>query len=89
MAHLFWLSERQLGRIQTFFPRSRGVNRVDESKVLSGTIHVLRQDYPGWMPHQFMDPTKPSTTVSAAGGIRAPLRCSSRSWHDPTAQGQG
>ena len=42
MAHLFWLSERQLESIQPFFPKSRDVNRVDDRKVLSGAIHVLR-----------------------------------------------
>ena len=39
---LLRLSERQLESIQPFFPRSRGVSRVDESKMLSGSIHVLR-----------------------------------------------
>ena len=42
MDRLFWLSEGQLERIKLFFPKSRGVRRVDESKVLSGSIHVLR-----------------------------------------------
>ena len=46
MACWFWLSERQPGRIKPFFPKSRGVSRVDESKVLSGSIHVLRHGLP-------------------------------------------
>lgn len=40
MEGLFWLSEEQLERIKPFFPKSRGVSRVDESKVLSGIIYV-------------------------------------------------
>ena len=42
MAHLFWLGEHQLERIKPFFPKGRGVSRVDDCKVLSGIIHVLR-----------------------------------------------
>ena len=42
----FWLTEHQLERIKLFFPKPRGVRRVDESKVLSGSIHVLRYRLP-------------------------------------------
>ena len=42
MDALFWLSEEQLERIKPFFPKSRGVSRVDDRKVLSGIIYVLR-----------------------------------------------
>ena len=42
MEGLFWLSEEQLERIQPFFPKSRGVSRVDDRKVLSGIIYVQR-----------------------------------------------
>ena len=38
----FWLREEQLERIKPFFPRSRGVSRVDDRKVLRGIIYVLR-----------------------------------------------
>ena len=40
MEGLFWLSEEQLERIKPFFPKSRGVSRVDDRKVLSGSIYV-------------------------------------------------
>ena len=39
---MFWLSEEQLERIKLFFPKSRGVSRVDDRKVLSGIIYVQR-----------------------------------------------
>ena len=67
---LFWLSEEQLERIKPFFPKSRGVSRVDDRKVLSGIIYVHVTACAGWMPQPPMDPTKPSTTVSAAGRRR-------------------
>ena len=42
MDGLFWLSQEQLERIKPFFPKSRGVRRVDDRKVLGGIIYVLR-----------------------------------------------
>jgi putative transposase len=42
MDDLFWLTDRQLGRIEPYFPLSHGVPRVDDRRVLSGIIHVIR-----------------------------------------------
>jgi len=42
MSHLFWLKEEHLKRIQHLFPKPRGVARIDDRKVLSGIIHVIR-----------------------------------------------
>ena len=42
MSDHFWLSEEQLARIKPYFPRSHGVPRVDDRRVVSGIIHVLR-----------------------------------------------
>jgi transposase len=42
MPELFLLSERQLARIAPFFPLSHGVPRVDNRRVLSGIIYVIR-----------------------------------------------
>ena len=42
MSDLFWLSTKQLQRIEGFFPLSHGVPRVDDRRVISGIIHVLR-----------------------------------------------
>ena len=70
MEGLFWLSEEQLERIKPFFPRSRGVSCIEERKVLSGIIYVHATACAGWMPHLLMDPTKRSTTASAAGRRR-------------------
>ncbi len=42
MSGQFWLSEDQLVRIEPFFPLSHGVPRVDDRKVVSSIIHVIR-----------------------------------------------
>ena len=42
MADLFWLTRTQLGRIAPFFPLSHGVPRVDDRRVISGILHVIR-----------------------------------------------
>lgn len=42
MSDQFWLCEEQLARITPYFPLSHGVPRVDDRKVVSGIIHVIR-----------------------------------------------
>src|SRR3954470_11560239 len=42
MADLFWLTKAQIQRIAPYFPLSHGVPRVDDQRVVSGIIHVLR-----------------------------------------------
>ncbi len=42
MSDYFWLNEEQLARMEPYFPLSHGVPRVDDCKVISGIIHVLR-----------------------------------------------
>ena len=46
MDGLFCLCEGQLESIKPFFPKSRGVRRVEDRKVVSGSIHVLRYRLP-------------------------------------------
>lgn len=43
MRDYFYLSENQLDRIRPYFPKSHGVPRVDDRRVLSGIIHVLKR----------------------------------------------
>jgi putative transposase len=38
----FWLTKAQLKRIEPFFPRARGIPRVDDRRVVSGIIYVIR-----------------------------------------------
>lgn len=42
MSDQFWLSREQLCRIEAHFPLSHGVPRVDDRRVVSGIIHVIR-----------------------------------------------
>jgi transposase len=41
--NLFWLSDEQWGRIERHVPTDvRGVERVDDRRVISGIVHVLK-----------------------------------------------
>lgn len=42
MSDLFWLSEEQLTRIEPFFSLAHGIPRLDDRRVISGIIHVLK-----------------------------------------------
>ena len=39
---LHYLSQAQIQRIRPYFPLSHGVSRVDDKKVLSGIIYVIK-----------------------------------------------
>jgi transposase/predicted DNA-binding ribbon-helix-helix protein len=39
---LFWLSQAQFDRIKPHFPLAHGVPRVDDLRVVSGIVHVIR-----------------------------------------------
>ena len=40
---LFWLSDEEWGRIAPYLPRGRrGAHRVDDRRVISGIIHMLK-----------------------------------------------
>jgi transposase len=58
MGDLFLLSERQMSRIAPHFPLSHGVPRVDDRRVVSGIVYVIRnglqwKDAPkGYGPHK-------------------------------------
>ena len=42
MSSLFLLSARQLARISPFFPLAHGVPRVDDRRVVSGIVYVIK-----------------------------------------------
>ena len=42
MRDLFWLSEEQMARMEPFFPLAHGVPRVDDRRVISGIIFVIK-----------------------------------------------
>ena len=42
MADLFLLSKAQMRRIEPYFPLSHGIARVDDRRVISAIIYVIR-----------------------------------------------
>lgn len=58
MTDMFLLSDRQMARIAPQFPPSHGVPRVDDRRVVSGIVYVIRnglqwKDVPiGYGPHK-------------------------------------
>jgi len=42
MSKLFYLSQEQFNRIKPYFPRSHGIPRVDDVRVISGIIYVIK-----------------------------------------------
>jgi len=42
MSDLFWLTDKQMRRIEPYFPLSHGIPRVDDKRVLSGIFFVIR-----------------------------------------------
>ena len=42
MSGQFWLTPTQLNRIKPHFPLSHGIPRVDDLRVVSGIMHVIR-----------------------------------------------
>ena len=43
MSNLYWLSEEEWGRIEPYLPKGRrGARRVDDHRIISGIIHMLR-----------------------------------------------
>lgn len=42
MSDLFWLTDKQLRRIEPYFPLSHGIPCVDDRRVISGIIFVIR-----------------------------------------------
>jgi putative transposase len=42
MSDLIWLSEAQMRRIEPYFPLAHGVPRVDDRRIISGIIFIIR-----------------------------------------------
>jgi transposase len=58
MGDLILLSEAQMRRIEPYFPQSHGMPRVDDRRVISGIVFVIRNGLrwrdvpPGYGPHK-------------------------------------
>ena len=79
MGKLYWLSDEEWSRIEPLLPRGRrGAHRVDDRRVISGIIHMLRSGA-RWRdcPARSTALTRRSTTGSTDGADRASgMRCS-------------
>src|SRR3546814_20078955 len=42
MSDLYWLTDEPMARLRPYFPKSHGLERVDDRRVLSGIIFVNR-----------------------------------------------
>jgi transposase len=67
MIRLFLLSERQMARISPYFPLSHGVPRVDDRRVVSGIVYVIRNGLQWKDAPRDYGPTRRSTTASFGG----------------------
>jgi hypothetical protein len=76
MIRLFFLSERQ-ARISPYFPLPHGVPRVDDRRVVSGIVYVIKNGLQ-WMRRAAMARTRRFTTASSAGAGLACLTAFSR-----------
>jgi transposase len=77
MGDLFLLSERQMARISPHFPLAHGVPRVDDRRVVSGIVYVIRnglqwKDAPKAVRAP-QNPVQPVHALEPAGRVRPDL----------------
>ena len=85
LSDLLMLTPAQMRRIEPCFPRSHGIPRVDDQRVLSGILFVIRnglrwRDAPaGYGPHKpVLSLSKGRSTTGSSAG--AGSVCSTASW---------
>ena len=65
MTHLLWLSDDAWAAIEPHLPRGKpGKPRVDDRRVISGILHVLRPDAAGAIAPRSMDRIQQSITAT-------------------------
>ena len=68
----FWLTDDQFARIKPHLPTdTRGKARVDDRRVISGIVHVLKSGGRWVDAPSVYGPHKPSTTATSVGRQRA------------------
>ncbi len=67
MSGQFWLSDEQVERLRQHFPKARGTPRVDDRRVLSGILHVLRNGLRWQDAPAVTGRTRPYTTALLGG----------------------
>ena len=71
MSDQFWLTPAQLNRIKPHFPLSHGVPRVDDLRVISGIIHVIKRGLHGGTRLRTTALTRHSITALCGGAVWA------------------
>lgn len=64
---LFLLSDRQMARIEQYFPLARGIPRVDDQRVISGIVYVIKHGLQWKMRGTITARTRHSTIALSAG----------------------
>jgi transposase len=67
MSTLFYLSPGQITRIKPYFPLSHGVPRVDDRRIVSGIIYVIKHGLQWKDAPREYGRTKHSITVLSVG----------------------
>ena len=68
--HPFWLSDAQFARLKPLLPNKvRGVPRVDDRRVISGIVHVIRNGHRRY-PHLLDMSPEPNDDVGVRGQPR-------------------
>ncbi len=83
----FWLRDEQFARFTPHLPTDiRGKERVDDRRVISGIIHVLKSGG-CWTDARARSTgrRRRSTTASCAGRLRESGSACSRRWRKPAA----
>jgi len=76
----FLLSKAQMRRIEPFFPLSHGIPRVDDRRIVSGIVYVIKHGLMWRDAPRVTVRTRRSTTGSSAGAALAYSTASSPSW---------
>ncbi|MFV0293478.1 MAG: transposase [Paracoccus sp. (in: a-proteobacteria)] len=58
MSNLFWLTDAQMERLKSYFPKSHGKPRVDDQRVLSGIIFINCNWLRWWVAPKEYGPAK-------------------------------
>ena len=84
----FWLSDEQFARIAPHLPTdTRGKPRVDDRRVISGIIHVLKSGGRWVDAPPAYGPKKTRLTIASSGGRpRVSGRPCSRHWPAPAGR---
>jgi transposase len=83
MSGQFWLTHEQVERLRLHFPKARGTPRVDDRRVLSGILHVLRNGLRWQDAPAIHGPHKTYTTASLGGRGSGCSPASSATWPSP------